>query len=79
MKNVNMAGTEERLIQSLLVPELNKYLNRGWGGGGWGGEGTRLPYSLGGGVPLGSRKSYPLLDREEILQIFVILLQFMSA
>ena len=76
MKNVNMAGTEERLIQSLLVPELNKYLNRGWGGGG---EGTRLPYSLGGGVPLGSRKSYHLLDREEILQIFVILLQFMSA
>ena len=48
----------------------------GWGGGG---EGTRLPYSLGGGVPLGSRKSYHLLDREEILQIFVILLQFMSA
>ena len=26
-----------------------------------------LPYSLGGGVPLGSRKSYPLLDK--ILQI----------
>ena len=26
-----------------------------------------LPYSLGGGVPLGSRKSYPLLD--QILQI----------
>ena len=26
-----------------------------------------FPYSLGGGVPLGSRKSYPLLD--QILQI----------
>ena len=26
-----------------------------------------LPYSLGGGVPLGSRKSYPLLD--QVLQI----------
>ena len=30
------------------------------------GEGV-LPYSLGGGVPLDSRKSYPLLD--QILQI----------
>ena len=30
--------------------------------------GRVLPYSLGGGVPLGSRKSYPLLD-----QIFQIL------
>ena len=26
-----------------------------------------VPYSLGGGVPLGSRKSYPLLD--QMLQI----------
>ena len=33
---------------------------------GGGGEGL-LQYSLAGGVPLGSRKSYPLLD--QILQI----------
>ena len=32
-----------------------------------GGGGGVLPYSLGGGVPLGSRKSYPLLD--QILQM----------
>ena len=31
------------------------------------GGGGILPYSLGGGVPLGSWKSYPLLD--QILQI----------
>ena len=36
------------------------------GGGGGGGSGL-LPYSLGGGVPQDSRKSYPLLD--QILQI----------
>ena len=33
------------------------------GGWGWG----VIPFSLGGGVPLGSRKAYPLLD--QILQI----------
>ena len=37
------------------------------GGGGGGGGGGILTYSLGGGAPLGSRKSYPLLD--QILQI----------
>ena len=31
----------------------------GWSFGGGGGGGI-LPYSLGGGVPLGLRKSYPL-------------------
>ena len=34
---------------------------------GYGGGGVVLPYSLGGWVPLGSRKSYPLLD--QLLQV----------
>ena len=34
---------------------------------GGGGGGGLLPYSSSGGGPLGSRKSYPLLD--QILQI----------
>ena len=37
-----------------------------WGGGGQLPQGV-LPCNLGGGVPLGLRKSYPLLD--QILQI----------
>ena len=40
----------------------------------WGGV---LPYSLGGGVPLGSRKSYPLID--QILQILWPLYQTKNA
>ena len=69
-----MVGTGYDNIMNcfLLVSIL---LGEGWGGLGllswlhflwssvytWGGGGGVLSYSLGGGVPLGSQKSYPLL------------------